>query len=1671
MKKKLFFVSVILLYLYGINAQVHTTYLWHMDQPIYWGEKSQSNPDACQFVKESDEIKNAGGNKYNDGSSHPLQPLFDIFSKADRVNAYQSIPRDAISNLSDLPNAGAQISFSGDLMQNIDGLGQGFQWGYTPAWAFYYQQARNWKTLGGVPKLDLVAFTKDHGFSPLISPRTLKKSIAAHRYLVGKYYGTTPGYSKGYWPAECAFSERIIKSLVEEGIEWVVVANSHLARTLNDYPLSYGTSGCNIDPPNKADKVTVNGGTVVGGHWWSGQIDGRGGTFAAPYCYTPHKAKYVDPETGVEYKITIVPMCDLLSYKDGYSAQGTTDIDANIAPYITDAAHPPLVLLAHDGDNAWGGGNDYYMNAVTNFSHAAKAKGYEPTTIQQYLNDHPVSATDVVHVEDGAWVNAEGDWGHPQFINWLWPLYNPTTFRFNPDAWTEDTRNWAVITAVENYVITAEDLSGGVRIDKTCEPDGTTTDAEKAWHFYYTALNSGYMYYGKSDDMEVKQTVGGNHAIEYAQNVLNSHSGQDNTAPSIFNPQRFPWNPGGKGFGPLFSYKEQAMPCDFDIWTYVFDVSGVQSVTLKYRTDKDGVNPLSDNDNDIYTGGSGVSAWNSVAMTKKVTPTGNVTNDPQINFFLLPTAIADIYYASITSLKDTLVDYYVEAVDAKGNVSRSAIQHVWVSDGQGSNTNPKVVVTPDNPTVNDVITITVTDADANTKLHWGVNDNGVSWTAPNSVYWPVGSVAAGTTAIQSSFSDPDSDNKFTVSIGTFNNAAQAVSKVAFVLKYGNGSWDNNGGSDYHITVSPVTNNNPTSNNFSKSISKNTTYTFVVTDFPFTGFTSATFAGIKLINVPTPGTLNYNSAAATANTDYADVTKFTFTPITGASGDPYTTFQFKVKDSQGRYSDANYTATLGVVSTNPNGSDITKTISMNTIYTFSSSDFIFSGYGGATFAGVKIVTLPDFGIFRYNGVNILADSVYANPALMTFTPVTGATGSPYVNFQFRVKDNMGRLSDANYTFTFNVTNTAPSGDNEKSVQKINTTRTFSNSDFHFFGVGSATFAGIRIMAVPTVGTLKYNGVAATVNTDYSTMSLFTYTPALGGVGYPYTNFKFKVKDNNGIYSNSTYTFVLNVIQAGVSWLPVNPSVSDTIIVTVGNATVSGKLHWGVNGVNHVWQTPNAAYRPVGSVLYNGTGPAVQTPLNLEDPGFYILKVGPFNNVAQAVTALNFVIAYDNGTWDNNTNADYNVTISSTNPTSANSSVTANINTTYTFATANFPFTSPVGATSAGIRVVALPSIGSLKYNGVAATANTDYATPSLLTYTPVTGATGSPYTTFTFLVKDNANRYSSTSCTMIINVIDPNPTSADSKVVTKVSTSLTFASTNFTFNGYNGATYAGIKLVTLPVAGSLKYNGANVVANTDYTDVTKLVFTPVAAATGFPYATFTFRVKDNAGNYSINSYTMKISVVAAGLSWLPLNPGKNEVILVSSTDRTLGAKLHWGVNAVNHTWTKTNTVYWPQGTVNFNGTDPAVQSPMVGPIANIDWLEIGPFNNSAQVVNTVDFVLNFTDGSWDNNGNNDYHIPISALKSAQTTVGVFKQELAVIIYPNPFNDMATIKLNHKRESDYKGFVIDAIGRNVIQFQFVGNEYDLHRMGIKNGLYILKIVDQVTNESFQSKIVVQ
>src|SRR6202011_826178 len=344
------------------------------------------------------------------------------------------------------------------------------------------------------------------------------------------------------------FSERMIPILKQVGIDWTVVANNHLARTCPDMPISLGSGGEMCDLPNKADQLNPNQGTT---NYQKLTIDrGCSPTAAMPFSYQLHNARYIDPSTGTASTLIIVPADQALSWKDSYS---TWDLGL-IAPLASrnNANKPSFLLLAHDGDNAWSGGNSYYNEWVQQFASGVNNSAYEPSTVEQFLKDWPVDSNDVVHVEDGGWVFADSDFGSPSFINWNWPpSYTGANGKnvVDPSVGTSTKGDfWRTVIASENRIRTAQQVTGLTpRTDQVRDPGSFSTtpnNVELAWHYYLGGLDSGFLYYGVADQIK-RSGVAQSNVVREIDNTVNSNLAQDSTSPTVFLPQRHPWNPGG----------------------------------------------------------------------------------------------------------------------------------------------------------------------------------------------------------------------------------------------------------------------------------------------------------------------------------------------------------------------------------------------------------------------------------------------------------------------------------------------------------------------------------------------------------------------------------------------------------------------------------------------------------------------------------------------------------------------------------------------------------------------------------------------------------------------------------------------------------------------------------------------------------------------------------------------------------------------------------------------------------------------------------------------------------------------------------------------------------------------------------------------------------------------
>ncbi len=666
---KLFFFLVAVLFPLGFVAPswsatgVHTSYLWHMHQPIYWPAGSTWTPGRYETAYETITL------------GHSQNNVFDIFNKDDRVADYQGYPRDAISSVLDLPDAGAQMSFAGALIENISSLGDaGWNGGrYAGNWYAATRQAMGWMTSRGQRRLDPVLAGFHHAIGPLMDDNAFRMELAIAREIWSAAWGSGP-ISTGFFPAEMCFSERLIPALVDAGVTWTVIPDLHLGRAAANYPYQANLDNC--DPPNRADQTNPDQAD------WTNHTISRGVTLKVPYPFgfTPHRAQYVNPETGAVSQLVVVPAANAMGWEEGYGLFGTGGLDAIEA--ANDPVQPMLVLFAHDGDNAWSGGYSYYHENVTQFAHAAASKGYTPTTVATYLDEFPVPMNDVVHVEDGGWVNADGDFGSPQYINWNWPLVDASGQFDIPGGWAEDERNWAVLTAAQNRVETAAQILGTVDPAEVAAPGAGTNAAERAWHFLLAGYESGYMYYGTALDMEIKATLACNEAVALADPVI--AGGSDLTAPTVWLPQRLPWNPGGFGGGALWGWpagEGAPMTAQFFVWTFAHDVSGLVRVDLMVREDADGRNDPTSTANELYAGGPGVGAWSALPMNMRSMPLGEPWDMGGVDFTVLPAHIADQYWLSVSGYSDVLLDYYVEAEDAAGLVKRTPIQHVYVGTG------------------------------------------------------------------------------------------------------------------------------------------------------------------------------------------------------------------------------------------------------------------------------------------------------------------------------------------------------------------------------------------------------------------------------------------------------------------------------------------------------------------------------------------------------------------------------------------------------------------------------------------------------------------------------------------------------------------------------------------------------------------------------------------------------------------------------------------------------------------------------------------------------------------------------------------------------------------------------------------------------------------------------
>ncbi|KHL92446.1 alpha-amylase [Paenibacillus sp. IHB B 3415] len=760
----------------NVSADIAATHVYHNHMPNFWAYYDLNSYNAApagspiRYTYDGEVIQlkqnpPAGYTYYlPNGSPMPHDDLVSYYSHHAKTGAYLTWPWSVANTLhSNYPQAQMHVTMSGSVVNNVNSIiQQGNVSGYNnPAWGTPWKSAVDQlKTTNGSNMLDLIHFSGHHSMGPLVGNDYLLKDMIYHGATLAQPYflGSSYKSSKGFFPTELGFSERIIPVLQKLGIQWSVIGNNHFSRTLKDYPLlnSPGTDTM-VSPPNRSDLQNVS--TV--GSWVNEPMFNEQQVVynKYPFASTAHWVRYVDPATGAESKVVGVPVAQAQSWEEGYLGQVKADV---LKPYENLVAQKQIFVVAHDGDNSSGraGSEETWRNAG-NVTYASS--GVTGMGIDEYLRNNTPAASDVVHVQDGSWIDTRDSSSDPTWYHWHLPFgiwkgqfasfnqVNGTSYapKKNLSGVEEGMtvsfekgyhyleRNFALLQASLNYAKTAEQIwldehpnywkpvnpidrevtyegnqlnpwmiSYPVKGNTASDYAGGANPAELAWYFLLPAMDSGFGYYDENVDDSVKPALSFNQSLYFSKPYVTQKLAKDKTGPSVWWPQRYPYNPGSANVSKAEGWTLQHFNNVFSIYTYAFDTSGISDIKVKVRAHRDKTADAADNTFKVYDpaglAAAGISnidpakvgAWTEYPMTVRdlSTDINGVDWQPSSKAIMqkVPaTDIGNLYFSYISDYRDQLVDYYIEAKDAKGNVTKSDIQQVYVGAGKYTLANGK----------------------------------------------------------------------------------------------------------------------------------------------------------------------------------------------------------------------------------------------------------------------------------------------------------------------------------------------------------------------------------------------------------------------------------------------------------------------------------------------------------------------------------------------------------------------------------------------------------------------------------------------------------------------------------------------------------------------------------------------------------------------------------------------------------------------------------------------------------------------------------------------------------------------------------------------------------------------------------------------------------------------
>jgi len=631
--------------------------------------------------------------------------------------------------------------------------------------------------------------------------------------------------------------------------------------------------------------------------------------------------------------------------------------------------------------------------------------------------------------------------------------------------------------------------------------------------------------------------------------------------------------------------------------------------------------------------------------------------------------------------------------------------------------------------------------------------------------------------------------------------------------------------------------------------------------------------------------------------WTDVDSFTpdnpvdpFTFATGALADGTHTIYARAMDEAGNWNEDSDTLTIDTtdptVTINQAGTQADPTSASPIDFTVVFSEPV-TGFAtgdvdlsGGTAPGTLVGTVTEISPNDGTTYNVAVSGMTGDGTIIATIPADAASDAASNG------NEASTSTDNTVTYDTSGGDTPPVANNNSVSTSEDTPMSFVDCQFLYSDVDGDLRTAVKIMSLPSHGTLKYSGSTLTTTPytiDEADISNLSFEPAANENGSPYATFGFQVQAG-GAWSANTANMTIAVTPVNdYPEITQGPSINVTMSedgwptdfsLTLNATDVDGDtISWSITwGASH------------GSAVASGTGPA-------KDIGY-----GPTPDYWGSDT-FDVTVTDGQGGWDTIV---VFVTIESVNDPPVNTVPGAQNtyeDTSKIFSGGNAISVADVdvaehiggdlevtlsvlhGTLTLSGTTGLLFSVGdgaddaTMTFTGTVAAINT---TLDGLVYSPTLNYNGSE--TLTIITSDQGYTGSggvqsdTDTVSITVDSVNDAPSGTDNTVTTPEDTDYIFAIGDFGFSDTNDLpsdSLLAVRIGTLPSEGALESHGSLVSAG-DYIPAANisagdLVFIPDPDESGTAYASFTFQVQDDGGtahcgvNLDQSANTMTIDV--------------------------------------------------------------------------------------------------------------------------------------------------------------------------------------------------------------------